>query len=259
MAQILLLPHAGLLKDEEVSMIQKQPEDILSGNMSQNIKRLAYDLIASTLQESLRNIDTIKEHYRAAIKGLNSFVKKILSMKIQQILGQDYSAVLASNFGLAMNTMLAFFNLLEGEINNLVIKDFKMDPGAINRTLRSPILSNYLVHPELQDPSDIPQEQDSLTYKLIQSLILTCNLISFQILIALVIHIAHAKIEIEPKQIDELEHLLRDWTLEILIQIEESFDVELDVGGPYDISIPTHSEDHALAEMGLDDYLEKLE
>jgi hypothetical protein len=71
--------------------------------------------------------------------------------------------------------------------------------------------------------------------------------------------LAFAESDTSPSQITQVEQLLRDWTLDILIQLDESLESELDVRGPCSISLPVHSEDHVLAEMGLDDYLERLE
>lgn len=43
--------------------------------------------------------------------------------------------------------------------------------------------------------------------------------------------------------------------LDIVCQVTESLEFQLDMRRSFGVPVPLHSEDHALVEMGLDDYL----
>jgi hypothetical protein len=158
-----------------------------------------------------------------------------------------------------MNTMMAFFQLLKSKMASIVLTDVTRYSDLITSILESTVLSRYPHDSEMHDPSDLPQSSEPIMHKMTQSIIFSCNIISFTTLVLLTMSLAFAESDTSPSQIVQVEQLLRDWTLDILIQLDESLESELDVRGPFSISLPVHSEDHVLAEMGLDDYLERLE
>ena len=199
------------------------------------------------------------EKYHEAFDVLKLFFDTIQEKKIQPLLEKRYSPVLASNFGLAMNTMMAFFQLLKRKMASIVLTDVTIDSDLIASILESPILTSYSHDSELQNPSDLLQGSEPMVHKMTQSISFSCNIISFTTLVLLTMNLAFTESDTSSNQIIQVEQLLRDWTLDILIQVDESLESELDVRGPFSISIPVHSEDHILAEMGLDDYLERLE
>lgn len=259
MIQILPIVPVGIMNDEGFRFTPKQPEDLLIGDIGRNIKQMTLDLMMSSLKHVFEDIGTALEKYHGAFDALELFFDTIHEKKIQPLLEQKFGPVLASNFGLAMNTMMAFFQLLQSKMASIVLTDVTIDSDLIASILESPILSSYPHDSEMQDPSDIPQSSESLAHKMTQSIIFSCNIISFSTLVLLTLNLAFTESDTFPSQIAQVEQLLRDWTLDILIQVDESLESELDVRGPCSISIPVRSEDQVLAEMGLDDYLERLE
>lgn len=259
MIQILPIVPVGIMNEEGFRFTPKQPEDLLIGDIGRNIKQMTLDLMMSSLKQVFEDIDTTMEKYQGAFDVLKLFFNTIHEKKTQPLLEQRYSPVLASNFGLAMNTMMAFFQLLKDKMASVVLTDVTIYSDLIASILESPILSSYPHDSEMQDPSDLPQGSEPLVHKMTQSIIFSCNIISFSTLVLLTTNLAFTDNDTYPSQIVQVEQLLRDWTLDILIQLDESLESELDVRGPFSISLPVHSEDHILAEMGLDDYLERLE
>lgn len=259
MIQIIPIVPTGLMNERGFHITPDQPADLLIGDIGQNIKQMTINLMMSCLKQVFDDIDTTIEKYHESFDVLNLVFDKIHEEKIQQVLEQKYGPVLASNLGLAMNTMIAFFQLLKSKMNTIVLSDISINSHMIASILENPILSDYSHNSEIQDVSEIVEDSDSFLHNMIQSVIFSCNIFSFLTLGLLTVRLANPNGEISPSQISQVEQLLRDWTLDILIQIDESLECELEVRGPFDISIPTHSEDHVLAEMGLDDYLERLE
>ncbi len=259
MIQILPIVPVGIMNEEGFRLTPKQPEDLLIGDIGQNIKQMTLDLMMSSLEHVFKDIDTTLEKYHVAFDALQLLFNTIHEKKTQPLLEQRCGPVLASNFGLAMNTMMAFFQLLKDKMASIVLTDVTIDSVLIGFILERPILSSYPHDSEMQDPSDLPQGSEPLVHKITQSIIFSCNIISFSTLVLLTMNLAFADSDTSPSQIAQIEQLLRDWTLDILIQLDESLESELDVRGPFSISIPAHPDDHVLAEMGLDDYLERLE
>jgi hypothetical protein len=259
MIQILPIIPVGIMNDDGFRLTPKQPEDLLVGDIGLNIKQMTLDLMMSSLKNAFEDIDTTLEKYQVAFDALQLFFDTILEKKTQPFLEQRYGPVLASNFGLAMNTMIAFFQLLKRKMSSIVLTDVTMYSDMIASILDSPIISSYSHDSEMKDPSNIPQSSEPMMHKMTQSIIFSCNIISFSTLVLLTMSLAFAESDTSPSQITQVEQLLRDWTLDVLIQLDESLDSELNVRGPFSISIPVRSEDHILAEMGLDDYLERLE
>ena len=148
---------------------------------------------------------------------------------------------------------------MNSKIASIVLTDISIDSDLITAILESPILSSYSYDSEMQDPSDLHQDSEPIVFRMIQSAIFSFNILSFSTLVLLTIGLAKLETEVHPNQINQVEQLLRDWTLDILIQVDESLESELNVREPFSISVPVHSEDYVLAEMGLDDYLESLE
>jgi len=259
MIQILPIVPVGIMNDEGFHLTPKQPEDLLIGDIGLNIKQMTLDLMMSSLKQVFEDIDTTLEKYHGAFDVLTIFFDTIHEKKTQPLLEQRFGPVLASNFGLAMNTMMSFFQLLKNKMTSIVLTDISIDSDLIASILESPILSSYSHDSELQYPSDLLQSPEPMVHKMTQSIIFSCNIISFSTLVLLSTNLAFTESDTFPSQIAQVEQLLRDWTLDILIQLDESLESELDVRGPFSISIPIRSEDQVLAEMGLDDYLERLE
>jgi hypothetical protein len=259
MIQILPIVHAGIINERGFHISPKNPGDLLIGDIGRNIKQMIVDLMMSSLEHVFNNIATAVESYHGAFDNLQLLFDTIKEQKVQQLLEQRFGPVLASNFGLAMNTMIAFFHLMNSKIASIVLTDISIDSDLITAILESPILSSYSHDSEMQDPSNLHQDSEPIVFKMIQSAIFSFNILSFSTLVLLTIGLANLETEVHPNQINQVEQLLRDWTLDILIQVNESLESELNVRGPFSISVPVHSEDYVLAEMGLDDYLERLE
>ncbi len=259
MIQILPIMPVGIANKDEFCLSPRMPENLLVGNIGRNIKQLTVELMSHRIEHVLRNLDTALEQASGTFDVLESYYSSIREQKIQFLLEQKYGPVLASNFGLTMNTMMAFFRLMESKLNNIVMSDITIDPDLITHAMGSKIMASYAHDSELQYPSEILVETDPTLHKMIQSIVFTCNMGSFITLVMLTMFLVRYEDEINAAQIAQMEQLLRDWTLDILIQVDESLDTELDVSEPLSIAVPVHEEDSALAEMGLDDYLKKLE
>lgn len=136
-----------------------------------------------------------------------------------------------------MNTLIAFFQLLKSKMDSIVLTDIKIDSDLIAAILKSPILSSYSHNSEILDLSNLPQDLEPMVHKMIQSIIFSCNIISFSTLVLLMTSLALTQSEMFPSQITQVEQLVRDWTLDILIQVDESLESELDVRRPFSISI----------------------
>ncbi len=259
MIQYIPVMSIGNLSVDDSSFSTEFLENLLEGNIGEKIKKSVVDLLRNTPLPPLDNIDSALQQSLGVLETLESFFDFIEKNSIQDLIRQKYGPVMASNFGLAMNTTIAFFRLLKSRLENVTSADAKIDLDLFARVIEGPIFRAYPQDSELPYPSEISIEMDKATREMRQSVIFMLNMAAFWTLIMLTVGLAKYEPGLHPGQIDQIEQLLRDWTLDFLIQVNESLQVKLDVHGPFDISIPTLTEDGALADMGLDDYLERLE
>ncbi|MCF2138404.1 MAG: hypothetical protein K9W43_14325 [Candidatus Thorarchaeota archaeon] len=226
-------------------------EDLLNGNIGTNIKQRIIELVSASLRSSLENVDAAWTQAFETFKILRLVFDSVQEKRIQLLLEQKYGPALSANFGLAINTLIAFLQLVESKMTDSILTDNKIDTDLIAQVIENPILSTYSKNSEMQFPSELAITTESPALKLIRSVLFACNVASFSTLVLLAVSLANAELEIDHSRITQIEQLLRDWTLDILIQVDESLHTELDVRGPLDISVPFHAEDGELAEMDL--------
>ncbi len=237
----------------------KHPEDLFKGNIGKNIKQMVVELMKQSLKESLVDMEIAIERSFEAFRMMDSFFDHVQRQKTQTLLEQKYGPVLSSNFGLAANTLIAFFHRLEEMMSSSELAKNAFDTEQITQALESPVFTKYAQDSEMPYPSELELNSHSAIEGIIRSVLFVCNIASFSTLVFLAAGLVHSKEELSTNQISQMEQLLRDWTLDFLIQVSESLHSELDVRGPLNISIPFHEDDAELAEMGLGDYLERLE
>ncbi|RLI52742.1 MAG: hypothetical protein DRO87_12715 [Candidatus Thorarchaeota archaeon] len=259
MIRMLFIVLAGLVNKSGLHVSPRRREDLLSDDSGRNIKQMTLDLMISSLQQISEDFDAILEKYREAFDVFGMLFDKVKDRNVQHSLEGRYGPVLASNFGLAMNTMMALFRLLKEKMAISAPSDIRIESDLLASILQSPQVLSYPDDAELPDPSEMLQGTDPIMDKMVQSVVFSCNVTSFSTLVLLTMSLADAQHEMAPAKIGEMEELLRDWTLDILIQVRELLDSDLEVREPLSIAVPSYAGDRVLAEVGLDDYVERLE
>ncbi|MEM2142137.1 MAG: hypothetical protein QXS20_07800 [Candidatus Thorarchaeota archaeon] len=259
MVQVLPIAPVQMFNETRGRMTGKPSETPLEGDIGQNIKRLALEMSSSTLKHIREIIDNITlGDWHRALDEVKHFHGMFTKQDIQRVLEEKYGPVIASNFGLATNTMMSFLKLLIDRADSIIIERNIPDPDLIASALNSPVIESYARDSEMLYPSEVPRDIDPRVRKIVQSLIFTSNMASLIVLVALTASTVEIAYSVTRRQIEQLERLLRDWALDILIQVREELNLELEVRGPFDISLPALTEDQTLAEMGLDDYVDDL-
>ncbi|MHA1883296.1 MAG: hypothetical protein ACTSUO_09665 [Candidatus Thorarchaeota archaeon] len=218
MTQILFVPPTAItvFNDQTDDEISNHLIQLLDGSLAGNIKSLVLDELSQSIAFLLDDPQAGLEKTQKSFPILLKLVKKYATKKFISNVEKHISQVASANYRYSYRILISLVGLLGMSIKNMESVDFEM-PSWISQEITETLSEIALFDSDMMPDATSFYAQDNESN--LPMLILSFNITLFMTLVIIVANMAEYKTALTESHIDQIESLLRDWSQEIITQL----------------------------------------